>query len=675
MIDRPSSNSTKNDYGFTFCSYCNLYPCEFVDEYQVYKSNHINSIDNIKSIMKKCMTPNYVPKKPTHLLYHQNKEYTPCPMKNGQYCVECGRKRVSEGIQEDYQIQLFVQYGKGYKIQKNTDNCWEPHQPVFISAQTGQGKNYFIENTLLPYVKNINYKKNVKYKILILSNRLALQQQIKNRTSTSNETEDGNKIYPYKDIIDVATYQSILLQKNYLKHTKSYLFVICDEAHFFTSDSMFNPDTRQILSAIIDLFQKSIRIYMSATPYECLKQIIDYERRYSKYIPLVFYHFKRNYDYLNTYTYSHIEELYDIIVKSINQKKKWLIFIDDRKKCASIKKALEEHGEKNGVPLIIDNNGSKIEKILTVDSNSKDDPKYQSMILNEKLNKDVYALISTSVLDNGINFTDIDNIVVSDMSRIKVLQMVGRARVSGDKDSKTLYIKRFNTVDVKNKINSIEQQKDAYHHYSCAYSTNYVELSQKRQYMYSFFEKYYNGDENDWKNAKKWFGRTKDDPEKLYLNEIAKSLLEEKLFQYQAIYTEMQKEQSQSEKDKCCVGQKYLEYQLSWFGKKYTRDHDITISGKLIAEKKFIDFLESYAINEVKIDNENQKDFKSRFTNLCDDAFGRKDRNKNRDYGINKMNSILKDENIDYKIESRTSHWIIIKYDWKQENIPNHAEQ
>ena len=105
MIDRPSSNSTKNDYGFTFCSYCNLYPCEFVDEYQVYKSNHINSIDNIKSIMKKCMTPNYVPKKPTHLLYHQNKEYTPCPMKNGQYCVECGRKRVSEGIQEDYQCR------------------------------------------------------------------------------------------------------------------------------------------------------------------------------------------------------------------------------------------------------------------------------------------------------------------------------------------------------------------------------------------------------------------------------------------------------------------------------------------------------------------------------------------------------------------------------------------
>lgn len=49
---------------------------------------------------------------------------------------------------------------------------------------------------------------------------------------------------------------------------------------------------------------------MSATPYECLKQIIDYERRYSKYIPLVFYHFKRNYDYLNTYTYSHIETIF-----------------------------------------------------------------------------------------------------------------------------------------------------------------------------------------------------------------------------------------------------------------------------------------------------------------------------------------------------------------------------
>ena len=54
-----------------------------------------------------------------------------------------------------------------------------------------------------------------------------------------------------------------------------------------------------------------------------------------------------------------------------------------------------------------------------------------SIIKDEKLGRDTYVLITTSVLDNGVNLTDINNIVVSDMSKVKCLQMVGRARVGG----------------------------------------------------------------------------------------------------------------------------------------------------------------------------------------------------------------------------------------------------
>ena len=66
-------------------------------------------------------------------------------------------KYVSEAIKEDYYMK------------------WTPTTPVFISAQTGAGKNTFIEKVLI--------EKMVprKTKVLILSNRIALGRQEKGR--------------------------------------------------------------------------------------------------------------------------------------------------------------------------------------------------------------------------------------------------------------------------------------------------------------------------------------------------------------------------------------------------------------------------------------------------------------------------------------------------------------
>ena len=72
------------------------------------------------------------------------------------------------------------------------------------------------------------------------------------------------------------------------------------------------------------------------------------------------------------------------------------------------------------------------------------------MVKNEKLDPDVYVLITTSVLDNGVNLAGIHNIVVSDMSKVKCLQMVGRARVANNGDRKTLYIKDLVPMNLKN---------------------------------------------------------------------------------------------------------------------------------------------------------------------------------------------------------------------------------
>lgn len=162
-----------------------------------------------------------------------------------------------------------------------------------------------------------------------------------------------------------------------------------------------------------------------------------------------------------------------------------------------------------------------------------------------------------------------------------------------------------------------------------------------------------------------------DKPTELYLNEIAKSLLDRRTRQYQLILDEMIEESPQAgmeQQEKKRVGQKYLEYQLSWFGKVYCVDDDITFADKNKAKKAFVAFLESYADNETQIVGEEGKtEFRAEFTKLYDAAFGRADPNKGRVYSITKMNSLLEDAHINYSVVSQSSYWIVQEHDWETE--------
>lgn len=735
---RMISDEEASQYKFDFCKNCPFYECELVDEYTQFRKNHaqdhkeqaplitddgrrVGTILGVWSEEQYNELATDLGSADAHshsaifdediLSYDQTRMKDVCIMNRSVYQVECGRKTVTEGIGDHYKIEITEKknyYSSGKKIIKEgTDDRWEPLQPVFISAQTGQGKNYFIENTLIPYVRELNYKEKTSYKILILSNRLALKQQIKNRIENGNndlddkENSEEGKIYSYKEVADVMTYQSLLhYKRNLKKKPDKYIFVICDEAHFFTSDAMFNPHTYQILETIVQLFQKAVRVYMSATPYECLEYIIkceDEERerlnikkhgwnqsKY-KYGTMVFYHFERDYSYLDTKTYSSISELYDEIVESVvRRKEKWLIFIDDKEKCvkekdklgklikdkesSSVEDKKSKKKDEKDVEADKDNKAEKkVEKVYVVDAESKEESIYQEIVKNERLNKDTYVLISTSVLDNGVNLTGIKNIVVSDMEKCKCLQMVGRARRSKDDERKTLYMKRFCADEVDKRIKNLMRQQDAYHKYELAYDEN---GNACRTGVYQFFNKYYSGKEADWRDAIHWFGISYEETQ-WYLNEIAKSLVEKLIPKYQYIFDEMEEEKNeqQNQESENRMGQKYLEYQLSWFGKKYCADNDITFVDKKKAKKEFIDFLESYAKSGEHIEDRREgSPFRKKFTDLSDAAFGRKERDKKRIYGKKNMNSILKEESINYKVDNPIGYWIVERCNWEMED-------
>jgi hypothetical protein len=717
------TDEEKSKYKFDFCELCPLYECELIKEYIPNKnvltdkasSNRpvivptrsysevelpavkarqvVEAIPIVKGILseKTNLNPEI-----GYSIFIQNEMKNGCTVK-GLMRKECGILKVAMGIGDDFKIYI-RKYS--FKVESDSDKYnskqpgkWEPNQPVYISAQTGQGKNFFIENTLLLYVRELNYKNHTDQKVLIISNRIALHMQIKNRLKhgiiiQDNDQDEeffGNyKGYP----ADVITYQSLLCKASYLKHkqddkTSRYIFVVCDEAHFFTSDAMFNPDTAKILQTIVKTFKDAIRIYMSATPYECLPYIKEYEENNPENIIKkngvfyhsqgVFYHFKRDYDYLDIKYYTEFNELFDLIVESVNKKnEKWLIFIDDKDKSMEVKKELEKHGDKCYCPMKFKGKESKFEtdKILAVDTSSKKNKDYQDMVLNEKLNKYTFVLISTSVLDNGVNLKGIKNIVVSDVSKVKCLQMVGRARVEGSDDKKNLYLKRFDSKYMKDRIDNLIKQQDAFHDYDLAYNSTDRNLNNKKK----FLNKFYNNKTDDWENSKHWFGRDEEKPEQVYPNEIARSYVNNSVLLYKFILAEMQRNDEGQE----VKGQNYLEYQLSWFGKKYYKENDLTLADKDEGKKKLIDFLESYADNGKQLfdnidkDKSEQVKFRREITKFIDSSFGKQDPNKKPlGYGKDKINKILMDYSMDYKVESFTEkrnevkrqYWKVVRLD------------
>lgn len=673
------TDETESQYKFGFCNLCEFYECELVREYMQFKENHLKSwkpdhtATVTATVVKDSGTDNDIAAKKTKVQVLKVNSYASSTKKNnsdidylsydkeelkngcimsGRYInqVECGIKKVADGIGDAFKIN--TRYNS--KIENDT-NKWEPNQPVFISAQTGKGKNYFIEETLLPYIRDLNRENRTDQKVLIISNRRALCLQIESRLSGMNDQDfEEDRVYSYGEYADVMSYQSLLNNLSYLvnkqeKNESSYIFVVCDEAHFFTSDAMFSPDTEKILHTIVNTFKDAIRIYMSATPYECLEYINKYEGE-NKVQPCmgVLYHFKRDYSYLNIKYYAQFTELENIIINSVSKEnKRWLIFLDDIDKCENLKNTLENCAEMKG-------------KVFTVNAKSKYNTKYQNMVLGEALGRETKVLIATSVLDNGVNFRGIDNIVISDTSKVKCLQMVGRCRVENNNEKITLYIKRFNKKYIENRIEYLKKQQDAYHSYDLAYD------KRNSNYELEFLNKYYNNEPDDWKNAKHWFGRDKEQPTKLYFNVIARDLVDKFRSRYERILEEM----NRTDEGKKITGQRYLEYQLSWFGKQYDEESDITLVDKGKSEKEFVSFLESYSVNQTKIFDDGQKAFSEEFTKLHDTAFSRKDPNKGRVYGISKMKKILEEYNMNYMIEApretsgdkKTTYWKVVKF-------------
>lgn len=360
--------------------------------------------------------------------------------------------------------------------------------------------------------------------ILLLSNRMALNLQNKKRLAkkvgmdwlTENYTDIGlrnivKKLGPvyvmsyhqfneYNRLSLIDKYKLSELAKHSIYYgivetleNVKFDYVIADEAHFFLCDALFNPYTQSIFKSIAKYFGKSKVIFLSATckeiapiisdevsRFECSnRDIVLAEAHKKPTIPLesIYYNISRKEEASpkkHKYNVSLIDfsdELTDAIhnyyydmygLKEVYKNNKWLIFVSSKE---SGKKLLQDIIEKCPditVSFITAENKDKIFKNQTDTTSKEKSPGEVFVSLTNECKYECNVLISTTVLDNGINVKDtlIKNVAIDIFDETTTIQCAGRLRYSDGESKINLYLQRYNRAAVNKKISTCRKVFD-----------------------------------------------------------------------------------------------------------------------------------------------------------------------------------------------------------------------
>lgn len=345
-----------------------------------------------------------------------------------------------------------------------SDDYMRWHEDVILLGfGTGRGKTTFALNT---YCKYLIY---MGQKVVYLCNRTKLKEQI---------IADAEKYGAGQ--IDIMSYQKMAESIRY-GYEPNYDVYICDEAHFFLADGVFNLYTDISYDYILKQ-QTSTRVYMTATYQNIFTQIKkDLEEQDEKFIE---YYLPTDYSYVeNIYWWKKKDDLYGIIDHLLTTTDDKIIYF-----CNSLKKMREvyshyspnrgkayleedekflkdsqlqymsflcsESYQKDDEESQDDSTKRKKKRVLLKDEEEKDDKnnfirQYCSMehlIKNPQTQGytfDNRILITTKVLDNGLDFKDeeIRHVICDIFDLESAIQCLGRKRILNKNDTCNFYIR------------------------------------------------------------------------------------------------------------------------------------------------------------------------------------------------------------------------------------------
>lgn len=327
---------------------------------------------------------------------------------------------------------------------------WDICECIFINASTGLGKSYMIRECLYKHAQEKGFG------VGIFVNRKALREQIR-KDFKDRELQMGYE----QTNVHLFTYQEI--EQNGAKETlENCHYIVCDEAHYFIADALFNPCTQKSFDFITSLYEKKVLIFLSATldsirpfieqrllnlytekieevkkkveinEYESLNDIVDLIEKKPK---IKNYRFERNIsDHLRVWYFNKKDDIHQAVMDK-RYPGKWLIFVSSKKHGKILMNDLKKDTKKNIVYVDANydsayNNDEYRESITEMENIRKD----------ERFNCDI--LISTSVLDCGINLTDpkLKNIVILSDNEDSFKQLLGRKRFLSEDEKINLFI-------------------------------------------------------------------------------------------------------------------------------------------------------------------------------------------------------------------------------------------
>lgn len=334
---------------------------------------------------------------------------------------------------------------------------WRKGDVVSIKAQTGTGKTWFVKNKLIPYMEDWE-------SMLIVANRINLKRQLKidlfdryNQPIPDN-LDDACKI----GNVTILSYQQISEMKNGKDYglkefnIDHFDYIVCDECHFFLSDSGFNNKTDLAFEALIrERHRNAVKIFVSATMDEIEKAIENgfnssleewFGTGKNKYWHSELYDTGIDYSYVDCKYFKSINDI-TTLIKNDKSEDKWLVFVTKKADANYIKERLE---------------GIHKCEIITKDTKIKDSEDLQSIINESRFKSKV--LICTKAMDNGINIEDetVKNIVIMAYDKVTFIQELGRVRqdIENAYDI-NLYIPTFSWSSFNTLINrKYEPKKD-----------------------------------------------------------------------------------------------------------------------------------------------------------------------------------------------------------------------
>lgn len=332
-------------------------------------------------------------------------------------------------------------------INERTYHCWQPGESVFLDAPTGSGKTTFVLERLVPYALRSNQE------VLFLSNRYLLREQVKAKVAKTQRlpAEDLDWLEQVEEFegITILSYQKlqILVEKGMEEkyyRSERYRYVVFDEAHYILEDSLFNPKIKFLLNYIERMF--STKVFMSATISEVktfllrnglLGKIMQgSETKVDDFLKwavldtvmgrtmnlfwkrIWFYYVPAEKKEIHVKYFENYEEITEVMNRS---SEKWLIFLSNKTGMKNWERQLR-------IPCDVIHAGERKEEVV------------EEIIQHEKFTKQ--ALITTKLLDNGVNFKDtqLKNVVIDAISETEFIQMLGRKRFMQGDEYLTLYI-------------------------------------------------------------------------------------------------------------------------------------------------------------------------------------------------------------------------------------------